>query len=392
MITDDLELSFNNLRQYVEAEEFKGYDPYDILNSKIRLIKYGKWIPVIAIQVQKRNPVNIRKLLGIKKDYNPKAMGLFLHAYSLMYGFNFNPEIEKTMHFLFRWLVDNYSKGYKGYGWGYNFDWATPKKKIRAYVPTIVVSSFVAKGIFEYYRIIEDDRVLSVLKSICDFILNDLPTTENDGGICFSYSPVDRDCCFNANMLGAEILAKVYSLTKEPRLFEYSKKAVDFTLAYQHDDGHWDYSIDMRNGSSREQTDFHQGYILDSLYDFIKYTNSMDEKYLNALKKGVEFYRKEQFLNDGRSKWRIPKVWPVDIHSQAQGIITFSRLLFLDKDYLQFAEVIARWTVSNMQDKKGYFYYCKHRYFMNKIAYMRWAQGWMLLALTTLLVNLEFNR
>ena len=139
-------------------------------------------------------------------------------------------------------------------------------------------------------------------------------------------------------MLGAEILAKVYSLTKEYKLLEYSKKAVDFTLTYQYDDGHWDYSVNTQNGKSRRQIDFHQGFILNSLLDFVSCTNTNEKKYLEALKKGSEFYRREQFFNNRRSKWRIPKVWPVDIHNQAQGIISFSRLSCLEKDYLKFAK------------------------------------------------------
>lgn len=391
MNLDELEFSFNKLNQYVEAEEFKGYDPYDTLNSKIKILKFGKWIPAIAIQVQKRNPVNLRKLLRIKKDFNPKAMGLFLQAYSLMYRINPDPEIKKTMQFLYRWLVDNYSRGYKGYCWGYNFDWVTPKKKIKAFMPTIVVSSIVSKGIFEYYKITKDDQAISVLKSTCDFILEDLPITEKNEGICFSYSPVEKDCCFNASMLGAEILAKVYSLTKEHKLLEYSKKAVDFTLVYQYDDGHWDYSVDLKTGKERKQIDFHQGYILESLHDFMIYTNSTEEKYLKALRTGAEFYRREQFFDDGRSKWRIPIKWPVDIHNQAQGIITFSRLKRLDENYLKFAQTIALWTISNMEDEKGFFYYQQFKFFSNKIPYMRWSQAWMLLALINLLINFGFH-
>ncbi len=77
--------SLNKARLFIEREKFKGYDPYDTLNTFIPLDKMGKWIPAIAIQVQKRNPINIRSLLGIKKGINPKSHGLLLYAYSLQY-------------------------------------------------------------------------------------------------------------------------------------------------------------------------------------------------------------------------------------------------------------------------------------------------------------------
>ncbi len=386
---ENLQASLEKLRIYIEREQFKGYDPYDTLNSKFNFSKFGKWIPILAIQVQKRNPINIRQLLGIKKEYNPKAIGLLLHAYSLMYELDPSSEIKEKMNFLFNWLCQNYSKGYSGYCWGYNFAWASPLKNIRSYHPSIVVTSSVGKGIFAYYQVTNDSKALEILRSSCNFILKDLPLTKNENGICFSYFPEMRDCCFNASMLGAEILAMVYSISKEDKLLEYSKKAVDFTISHQHDDGHWDYSIDIISRKQRKQIDFHQGYVLDSLYDFIKYTNANDNKYLEALKSGVEFYRKKQFFEDGRSKWRIPREWPVDIHNQSQGIITFTKLRDLDAKYLRFAETIAEWTINNMQDEEGFFYYQKHRFYTFRIPYMRWSQAWMMLALSNLLIGLK---
>jgi rhamnogalacturonyl hydrolase YesR len=288
------------------------------------------------------------------------------------------------MDFLFDWLCQNYSKGYSGYCWGYNFDWANPVKYLKAYSPSIIVTGFIAKGIFEYYKATQDKKALDILKSICDFILQDLPVTEFENGICFSYTTIMKDCCYNANMIGAEILAKTYSITKETIFMEKAKKAVDFTVKKQHENGKWNYSLDLETDQERVQIDFHQGYVLESLSEFIKYSQIEDEKYNAALIKGLQFYMNEQFFDTGRSKWRIPKVWPVDIHNQTQGIITFSKLAYLNSDYRDFALQTARWTIENMQDKAGYFYYQKHKFFTNKIPYMRWAQAWMMLALSTL--------
>src|SRR5690606_21566455 len=79
-----LRKAFLNLEQYVSRRRYKGYDPYDVLTSKFPFRKFGKWPPIIAIQVIKRNPLNLRKVFGIPKMWNPKALGLFLHGYSLL--------------------------------------------------------------------------------------------------------------------------------------------------------------------------------------------------------------------------------------------------------------------------------------------------------------------
>lgn len=392
MTVEAVRESLQKVRWHIEAEGFRGYDPYDVLTARRRFLFPGTLWPFIATQIHKRNPVNIRRLLGIGKDFNPKALGLLLEAYSLLRTMQHDDDAEKHLDFLFSWLSSHSSPGYHGHCWGYNFDWASPGKYLKAYTPSVVVTSFVAKGIIRYYLLTKNEAALDILRSVCDFILKDLPVTESADGICFSYTPLRKDCCYNANMLGAEILTKVYSLSKEERLRECAQRAVDFTIAHQHDDGHWNYSIDLETGRERKQIDFHQGYILDSLYDFIKLTNTKDDKYHKTLERGAHYYLKEQFLEDGRAKWRVPRVWPVDIHNQAQGIITFAKLRDLDTSYLDFAEKIAAWTIENMQDENGYFYYQKHSSYMNKIPYMRWAQAWMFLALTIFLHAVGDNR
>ena len=142
------------LQLYIEQEQFKGYDPYDTLKSPIPFKYLGKLIPVLALQFQKRNPINIRALLGIKKDYNPKAVGLLLYSYSKLQQHFPEKDNTKQIDFLFNYLKNNFSKNYSGYCWGYNFDWASSGKYIKAFSPNIVVTAFVAKGIFEYYKLI----------------------------------------------------------------------------------------------------------------------------------------------------------------------------------------------------------------------------------------------
>jgi hypothetical protein len=379
----DIEKSRQELQTYIESENYKGYDPYDTLNSSIPFNWIGKWGPVLAIQFQKRNPFNIRKLLGIKKEYNPKAIGLFLHAYSLMYQQNKEEEILQKMDFFFNWLLDNRSKGYEEYCWGYNFDWASPVKFLPKFSPTIVVSGFIAKGVFEYYQATKEPKALEVLKSIGDFAENQLDWTKTEKGYCVSYSTKTVDCCYNANMLGAELYARLFFLTKEEKFKKLAHKMTDFTIAYQKESGVWNYSIDLKTGKERTQIDFHQGYVLDSIHYVIKYVGEY-RAYQEALKKGAKYYLNNQFKENGQSIFRVPNEYPVEIHNQAQGIITLTRLSYLDDTFGSFAKIVAKWTIENMQHKKGYFYYKKYPLYMIKTPFMRWSEAWMLLALTEL--------
>lgn len=377
--------SINKVRANLEAEKFKGYDPYDTLNSFIPFEKMGKWIPILALQFQKRNPINIRPLLGIKKGINPKGMGLLLRAYTILSQTDKNsPEVQAKMEEIFNWLVDNPSKGYSGYCWGYNFAWASKDKFLKPYVPNIVATSFVAKGMFEYYEQTKNQKAKEVIISITDFLLNDLPTTENELGFCISYTPIKQDACFNATLLGAEVLAKAYYLSGNELYKKRAVQIMDFVISYQKPAGEWNYNVDLQTGKEQKQIDFHQGYNVETIYMICKYLGLADEKYTNSIKKGLEFYRREQFFESGQSLWRIPRVYPVEIHNQSQGVITFTLLKEFNKEYFSFANTIAEWTIKNMQHPKGYFYNRKNKYYDIKIPYVRWSNSWMFLALAIL--------
>jgi hypothetical protein len=55
------------------------------------------------------------------------------------------------------------------------------------------------------------------------------------------------------------------------------------------------------------------------------------------------------------------------------------------------ARKIAKWAIENIQDKNGYFYYQKTRFYTNKISYIRWSQAWMFYALSLYIAKLGNN-
>jgi hypothetical protein len=183
------------------------------------------------------------------------------------------------------------------------------------------------------------------------------------------------------------MLARTYALTGEVSLFEAAKRAMDFTTSHIRQDGHWDFRL-YSDGRAMVQTDFHQGFILESIWDYIRFTGDGEQRYQQALQLGADYYHRYQFLSDGRAVWRVPRQWPVDIHGQAQGIITFAGLSEAFPSFLEFARTIAFWTIQNMQDPDGFFYYRVHRWSTDKTSYIRWGQAWMFLALTVLSMTL----
>ncbi len=383
--------SIEALERYISNENYMGYDPYDTLLSKIPLNILGKWGSIFAIQFQKRNPINIRKLLGIPKSYNAKGQGLFLKSYSILYNLTKENKYLKKANYFYKWLLTNFSKGYSGYCWGYNFPWVTPKENIEAFLPTSVATATICKGLYEYYKITNNEEIINIILSASKFIQNDLKIYHDKTGICYSYTPNELSVCYNASLLAGEVIGMAYKFSNDSTSKQQCIDLVNFVIKRQKEDGRWNYSFDLEKNIEREQIDFHQGYILESIYNIKNLINYTCEEWENALKKGMEFYFQKQFLPNGQSLWRYPKKYPVDIHNQSQGIITFALLKDYGRGYLNFANQIAVWTIANMQDKQGYFYYRKYPLYTNKIPYMRWGQAWMFNALVSLIKELSKN-
>lgn len=385
-----IESSFHELMNYCKSQSFKGYDPYDGLNSmffrripflpKIRLARLA-WI-----QFFKRSPINLRKLVGIAPEYNPKSVGLFMSAYTILQKANPSGDKTAVIDNLYEILNECKSKGYSGDCWGYNFDWESRAFFQPKFTPTIVASSFIANAMMDAYDIYKDEKYLRSARSTCDFILNDLNrNTDQEGNFAFSYSPLDNSIVYNASLLGARLLARIYAVTAEKELYDASKKAVEFCCQKQKADGSWTYGT----YSFHQWIDnFHTGYNLECISDYMKYTK--DESYRDNLKNGFDYYINTFFTEEGVAKYYNDSVYPIDIHAPAQLVLTLHKLDKLD-EYKEMAQKVLIWTIKNMKDKKGYFYYQKNKYFMSKIPYMRWSQAWMVLSLSVYLNHFNPN-
>jgi rhamnogalacturonyl hydrolase YesR len=386
---DEIKNSIEILDNYIRSNDFSGYDPYDALNSKKLNKINSEFIKILLTQFFVYSPINFRNFFNILKEKNPKAIGLIISSYCKLFkcGLLTRKDFDAVISKLFDYLLKTNSKGYSGHCWGFNFNWQDISRFGPKWLPTIVVTSYVGNSILDLYESTKNIKFKKIAKDICHFLINDLNITKTEKGICFSYTPIDNHLVHNANCLGAAYLSRVYSITKEKKILDYSKKAINFSIFFQKENGSWSYRLNLRTKKERNQIDFHQGFILDSLIDFCEYTSEDNEILKNSIINGSEFYMKKQFNNLGCSKWRLPWNYPIDIHHQAQGIITFSKLytFFNDEKYLRFAEKIAKWTIDYMQNEKGFFYYQKWPFFVNKISYMRWGQSWMMLALSTLI-------
>lgn len=370
----NVELAFNKLRNYCEKEQFKGWDPYDGLNSPFiqkTFLKKSSFIRLAWIQTFKKNPINLRKIFAIKKDYNPKGLGLFLSGYCNLYKIEPSETILKTIKDLADKLLELKTNGYSGDCWGYNFDWQSRLEFMPDKTPTVVATSFVGYSLLDAYDITKNEKYLKSALSSCDFILKDLNRTPQKEGFIFSYSPLDKMRVYNASFLGSKLLSRAYSYSKNPEHLEMARQSVIACVAVQREDGAWIFGGDpIQNWVDS----FHTGYKLESLSEYIKYSG--DTSFNENLKRGLKYYLENFTLEDGTPKYYDKDTYPIDIHCPAQFVVTLSRLNVFDENQ-ELIEKILNWTINKMQDKKGYFYYQIMKGLSSKIPYIRWAQAWM---------------
>jgi len=184
-------------------------------------------------------------------------------------------------------------------------------------------------------------------------------------------------------VISSVVLTK--KIAKDDSINELCKISLDKMIEFQNDDGSWYYSY-YYDGHIYRQLDFHQGFIINGLIDSMEMFPEKQSQIRKTIEKAVKTYD-SIFLEDGRGYYRYPRRYPIDIHNQAQGIITYLKLykIFNDERYINMSKKICKWTIKNMQDIDGHFYYQKGRLVTNRIPYMRWSQAWMMLALSQIL-------
>ena len=380
------EESLSKLVAYCEKEEFKGYDPYDGLNSRLfqhlPLLPKSRLPRLAWIQLFKRMPVNLRSVVGIKKEYNPKGMALFLSGYANLAKAEGLDKHRDKINFFTTKLLESKTPGFSGNCWGYNFDWESKAFFQPKFTPTIVASTFAANALLDAYEVSHDQRLLEEGISTRDFILKDLNRTVNDkGNFVFSYSPFDKTSVFNASLLGARLLSRIYSYTKEEELAQTAKKAIAYCCDYQHKDGSWYYSTLPFH---QWIDNFHTGFNLECIIDYTRFTG--DHSFDKHIEKGMKYYLNTFFDQEGRSAYYHNSLYPIDIHAPSQLFVTLSKAGIFNQNK-ELADRVLTWTVKNMQSPKGYFYYQKRKFLTNKISYMRWSQAWIFYGLTHYLVN-----
>ena len=255
----DLAAIWWRLDEYCRTRDWRGFDPYDALNSP--LAPPGKLPRQVWTQLHRRSPINFRPLCGIQPTLNSKGLALFALG-------NGEPALLDKLRQL---------RNPDG-GWGYPFPWQSRAFYAPAGMSNLICTVFAAKAL-------KCDATGYIEKNLL-----------RQGWI--TYIAGSDTQVHNINMLGAALIGR--------------RDCMEFSVSRQRPDGSWWY------GEAANQhwiDNFHTGYNLVALQS----TGWFPE----AARRGYQYWDKTFWTTNFAPRYYHDRDLPFDTHCSAQGILTY---------------------------------------------------------------------
>jgi rhamnogalacturonyl hydrolase YesR len=381
------------LDEWVDQQQWVGYDPYDLRGHPlfVRLLRLksrlSRKVTNRILAATERAPLLTRRVFGIKKTVNAKAMGLLVAAYANLARAKGDLKSLDKAKQCADWLLRNPSSGYHGLCWGYPFDWQSIGFLPRG-TPSSVVSATVGDGLWRLYEATNEQRFWDACVSICEFFLKDLNRDETDEQtLCFSYTPKDRGHVHNANLFVAEFLARVGARMQIEEYVNMAVRAGNYALNEQRPDGSLNYfgTVDDKHNAGHRDC-YHSGFETRALWGLWKATG--DDRFRQAALRYLDFFYRTYLRDDGAVWLRPHSQYPIDIHGCAEALLCPAALREAAPSRFDGAwPKVLNWIVANMQNPDGSFAYRKcANGRICRIAYFRWGQAWMLRSLSEVML------
>jgi len=373
-------MALRRLREWVEKRQYAGCEPYDILNSRLLPTWISGQFPLnwLLIQAGKHFPGNfMRKAFQVPASVNPKGVGLFLHGYCDLA--RCGDDTRATCEHLKSELQRLRSPNENHYCWGYDWDYVSLRgSSMRAFSPNAIASAFCGQALLEMAAVFSDSEAAEMASSVGEFFLERLNRpVDTPVHLCFSYTPDNYSQIFNASVLVGAFLARLGRMLGKLEYLAHAQRSMKYLADHQQADGSWKYGAAPRQAWV---DGFHTGYNLCAL---LNYQNcSGDDSFQSSIQRGYELYSRSMFTGEGIAKYYRDSLYPIDIHSCAQGVITFCEFAQVEAGAAAAASKVLNWTLQNMQSADGSFYYQRHRRWVHRTPFMRWGQAWMFHALS----------
>ena len=320
----------------------------------------------------------------------PSARRLFHHPIRLpiadahfAMGFTFlheamaNPaHLQKAVHFLAA-LEKTRCPDYLEFCWGYPFDWVTRNGVIKAGTPLITTTPYAFEAFLQVYKSQADAGRKKIIESIVRHTgtdIKDFKTSET--ARTSSYTPHDQGGVVNASAYRAFTLMSAAKFLGDNALLKIAEPNINFVLESQNADGSWPYAKD----GVRDFVDhFHTCFVMKALAKIYKLNG--DPRILAALAKGVDYYLKNLFAENGmpRPFSKAPRltVYQCELYDCAECI---NLCLLLRREFPQLQstlETVIAGILKNWVKRDGSFRSRKLMFGWDNVPMHRWSQSQM---------------
>ena len=362
---DSPEAGLQRIRRWGEAREWRGYDPYDGLNSPFApYLTVGSGLGRrILTQVVKRSPLNLRPVLRVPPAWNSKAVAIVASGYARLWAAHGDESAREQARRWLKWLVDN-STSDLGLGWGYHFDVETRFFAYRKGTPNVIATSFAAHALLDGLELLGDSEWGLAAIEASDFLVQRL-FHEDSRRAYFRYVRAEEELVHNANLLGCSVVARTAALTGRVELETVAKRALECSVQAQREDGSWPYA----EGKGHDWVDnFHTAYVLEAL----EICKAMNPAMQEALERGLDYWERELFLPDGTPRYYAGRTLPIESHNYAQAIETWLAVSAWRPGALASAERAAAQLIERMMTRDGHVAFQRRRLWTNKVPFIRW--------------------
>ena len=317
----------------------------------------------------------------------PIADAHYAMAFAFLAGvYKEQKSYHRAVHFL-NVLEQTRCRDYKGYGWGYPFNWQTRNGILQEGTPLITTVPYVYEAFSQVYAIDNDRKWLQIMRAIAEHAFGsyrDMETTE-EAASC-AYTPAQDDPCgvINASAYRAFLLTKAGTELSDTRYLKAAKRNLNFVLASQNTDGSWYYAMDGK----RDFIDhFHTCFVLKALTKIEELTGCALCR--DSIERGVDYYVRNLFDTQGLpvpfSKPPRFTVYHRELYDYAEcinlSVLLDGRFAELDRKlFTVVTDLLARW-----QKSDGSFRSRELIFGWDNVPMHRWAQSQVFRSLCFLL-------
>lgn len=359
----EVERAIDAIRRWGEERDWRGYDPYDALNSPFsRYLTLGTQFGERTLtQVVKRSPVNLRPMLRIEPAHDDKALGLVASGYARLAAARDDEAAAAAARRWLDYLASIAVVEGSGWAWGYHFPVRTRFFAYARGTPNTIATSFVAHAFLDGLELLGEARFGDTARAASLFLLEHM---HDEARHFFRYLSEEAELVHNANLLACSVAVRTAALLGDP-LDSRVEEAVVTSSSAQRSDGSWPYAA---SSIGSWVDNFHTGYVLESLSRCSVLVGGLE----SSLALGFDYWERELFASHGEPRPRPDRRFPRDAHDYAQAIDTWLSATSWREGALARADGTAALLIRDLLNPRGYVNFQRGRLLTNRVPFIRW--------------------